>query len=50
MGIRLGLDSAGDVKSDCGDTLEPATLNEAAGTDAQFEDLHSVVSDLAIDS
>ena len=49
MSVRLSLDSASDVESDCGNTLEPATLNEAAGTDAQSEDLHSVVSDLGID-
>lgn len=46
--VRMGLNSAGYVQSDCSNTFDPTTLNEPAGTDGQLEDLHGVVSDLGI--
>lgn len=46
--VRVGLNSAGNVQSDCSNTLNPPTLNETTGADGQMVDLHGVVSDLGI--
>ncbi len=47
-GIRVGLNSAGNVQSDCSNALNPTTLDETAGADGQLKDLHGVISDLGI--
>lgn len=46
--IRVGLNSTGNVQSDCSYTLNPTTLNETTGANGQLVDLHGMVSDLGI--
>ena len=46
--VRVSLNSAGNVQSDCGNAFNSATLNETGGANGQLVDLHGVVSDLGI--
>ena len=45
-GVRVGLNSAGNVQSNCSNALDPTALNKTAGTDGQIVDLRGVISDL----
>ena len=45
-GVRVGLNSAGNVQSDCSNALDPTTLNKTDRTDSQIIDLRGVISDL----